>query len=391
MNQQDKNKILVSCALKCVPYLKNELTKMGFKILKEGYTSVETEGQFADTIRLNIQLRTANRVLFLIKQFTADSSDELYFQLKNKIDWSSFIDLNGYFSIQSFSDHPSINNTMFVNQRSKDAIADYFNEKFKIRPSSGSEKNKTVIFIHWKEQAVSVYLDTSGESLSKHGYRKNSFLAPLQESLAASIILASRWDQKSHFINPMCGSGTVAIEAALIATNRANGLLRSNYGFMHIKGYDDKFYQDERKKTNENASKKILFRIIATDSNPKAITAARQNAMTAGVHHLIDFNVCDFSETDIPKGNGVVMINPPYGDRIGEEQELEFLYSGIGDFFKRKCNGYIGYVFTGNANLAKKIGLKTKRKIEFYNAKIECRLLEFELYGGTRKLKTEKQ
>lgn len=389
MNQQDKNRIIVSCALKCVPYLKQELTELGFKILKEGYTSVETEGIFNDTIRLNFYLRTANRVLFLINQFAADSTDELYLQLKNKIEWSEFIDVNGYFSIQSFADHPSINNTMFVNQRCKDAVVDYFNEKYKSRPSSGSERNKTVFFIHWKEKIVSIYLDTSGESLSKHGYRKNSFLAPLQESLASSLILASRWDKSSHFINPMCGSGTLAIEAALIATNRANGLLRSNYGFMHFKGFDEKFYQEERKKANEIVKKKIPFRIIATDNNPKAITAARQNAMTAGVHQLIEFNVCDFAETEIPNGNGVVMINPPYGDRIGEEEDLEFLYSGIGDFFKRKCNGFTGYVFTGNANLAKKIGLKTKRKIEFYNAKIECRLLEFELYGGTRKFKYE--
>jgi len=258
-----------------------------------------------------------------------------------------------------------------------------------MRPDSGPDKNRTVIYIYWKDNHVSVYLDTSGESLSKHGYRKIPFLAPMQESLASALILSSKWDKNSHFINPMCGSGTLAIEAALIAADRANGLLRTNYGFMHIKGYDETVYQQERKKAKEKVKRKLPFKIVATDNAPKAIEAAKQNAMTAGVDHLIEFNVCDFAETEIPDGNGVVIINPPYGDRIGEEDELEFMYTGIGDFFKRKCKGYIGYVFTGNPSLAKKIGLKTKRRMEFYNAKIECRLLEFELYEGSRKKRND--
>ncbi|MEO5572703.1 MAG: class I SAM-dependent RNA methyltransferase [Bacteroidia bacterium] len=385
MDFNQKGKILISCPLKITPYLKEELSQLGFSVLNEGPTSVETEGTISDTITLNLNLRTANRVTFLINQFTAKSPDELYEGIKTKIYWEGILDQNGYFSIMSYAEHPSINNAMFVNQRCKDAIADYFLEKFKTRPDSGPEKNKTVFYIYWKDNNVSVYLDTSGESLSKHGYRKISFLAPMQESLAAALILSGKWDKNSHFINPMCGSGTLAIEAALIAAERANGLLRVNYGFMHIKGYDETVYLAERKKAKEKVKRKLAFKIIATDNDPRAIDAARQNAMTAGVDHLIEFNVCDFAETEIPEGNGVIIINPPYGERIGEEAELEFLYTGIGDFFKRRCQGYTGYVFTGNPGLAKKIGLKTKRRIEFYNAKIECRLLEFELYGGSRK------
>jgi putative N6-adenine-specific DNA methylase len=385
MDFQSKSKILISCPLKITPYLKQELEQLGFSVLTESHTSVETEGSLEDTIKLNLNLRTANRITFLIDQFPADSPDELYERIKTKIYWENIIDGNGYFSIMSYAEHPSINNSMFVNQRCKDAIADYFFEKFKTRPDSGPEKNKTVIYIYWKNNHVSVYLDTSGESLSKHGYRKIPFLAPMQESLAAALILSSKWDKNSHFMNPMCGSGTLAIEAALIATNRTNALLRTNYGFMHIKGYNESVYSEERKKIKEKVKNKLNFKIVATDINPRAIEAAKNNAMTAGVDHLIEFKVCDFSETEIAPGNGVVMLNPPYGDRIGEQSELEFIYTGIGDFFKRKCKGYTGYVFTGNPTLAKKIGLKTKRKIEFYNAKIECRLLEFELYEGSRK------
>ncbi|HKR06640.1 MAG TPA: class I SAM-dependent RNA methyltransferase [Bacteroidia bacterium] len=385
MDFQNKSKILVSCPLKITPYLQQELIQLGFPVIEESHTSIETEGTLADTIKLNLNLRTANRVTFLIDQFSANSPDELYERIKTKIYWENILDTNGYFSIMSYAEHPSINNSMFVNQRCKDAIADYFLEKFNARPDSGPDKSKTVIYVYWKDNKVSVYLDTSGESLSKHGYRKIPFLAPMQESLASALILSSKWDKNSHFINPMCGSGTLAIEAALIAAERVNGLLRVNYGFMHIKGYDESVYLEERKKAKEKVKRKLSFKIIATDYDPKAIEAAKQNAMTAGVDHLIEFKVCDFSETEIPGGNGVVMLNPPYGDRIGEETELELIYTSIGDFFKKRCKGYTGYVFTGNPDLAKKIGLKTKRRIEFYNAKIECRLLEFELYEGSRK------
>ncbi|MEP7168571.1 MAG: class I SAM-dependent RNA methyltransferase [Bacteroidota bacterium] len=385
MDFQNKGKILVSCPLKITPYLRQELEQLGFPVLNESHTSIETEGTLSDTIKLNLNLRTANRVTFLINQFTAGSPDELYEGVKTKIYWENILDKNGYFSVMSYAEHPSINNSMFVNQRCKDGIADYFLEKYKTRPDSGADKNRTLIYVYWKDNNVSVYLDTSGESLSKHGYRKIPFLAPMQESLAAALILSGKWDKNSHFINPMCGSGTLAIEAALIGAERANGLLRVNYGFMHIKGYDESVYLEERKKAKEKIKRKLPFKIIATDNDPKAIEAAKQNAMTAGVDHLISFDVCDFSETEIPEGNGVVMLNPPYGERIGEEAELEFIYTAIGDFFKKRCKGYTGYVFTGNPGLAKKIGLKTKRRIEFYNAKIECRLLEFELYEGSRK------
>lgn len=388
MNFTDtQSTILISCALKHTTYLKSELAQQGFEPTAEGLTSVEMKGTLADAIRLNLNLRTANRVIFLLKKFQAASTEELYQKIKSEIKWEEVMNANGYVSVASYAEHPDITNTMFLNQRCKDAIVDYFYENFKSRPDSGPEKNKTVVSVYWKDNMASVYIDTSGESLSRHGYRKIPFLAPMQETLAAAIISVSRWDRNSPFINPMCGSGTIAIEAALIAANRANGLLRDNYGFMHIAGYDENIYLAERKIIKEKVLRKLPFKIIATDIDRKAIDAARQNAMTAGVDQLITFDVCDFSETEIPEGNGVVVLNPPYGERIGEEAGLETIYTAIGDFFKRKCKGYTGYVFTGNSQLAKKIGLKTKRRIEFYNAKIECRLLEFELYDGSRKFR----
>jgi putative N6-adenine-specific DNA methylase len=208
---------------------------------------------------------------------------------------------------------------------------------------------------------------------------------PMLESLAAATIYASRWDRISPFVNPMCGSGTLAIEAALIATNRRPGLFRTNYAFMHLQGYDEKIYRQEDALLEDQIKEVPGLRIIATDYSEKAIVNAKKNAVAAGVSKLIEFYVCDFADTEVPHDKqGVLFLNPEYGERLGEITELEKTYARIGDFMKQKCGGYFGYVFTGNMDLAKKIGLKASRRVEFYTSTIDCRLLEYELYKGSR-------
>ncbi|MFT6873402.1 MAG: 23S rRNA G2445 N2-methylase RlmL, partial [Roseivirga sp.] len=219
------------------------------------------------------------------------------------------------------------------------------------------------------------------------GYRRIPFKAPMIESLAASTILASGWDKQSHFVNPMCGSGTLAIEAALMAINMAPGLIRENFGFMHIKGYDEEAWNGYRRLARLQVKKSPEFKIIASDLNKNAIWSAKENANTAGVDHLIDFELCDFRETPLPEAPGIVMMNPEYGERLGADKDLEELYASIGDFFKKQCGGYTGVVFTGNLDLAKRIGLRTSSKIPFFNARIECRLLIYELYQGTKRIR----
>lgn len=209
----------------------------------------------------------------------------------------------------------------------------------------------------------------------------------MQETLAAAVIMASKWNGSGHFINPMCGSGTLAIEAAFMGLNRAPGLLRDNFGFMHLKGFNESLWKELRAQAKKEAGKAVKLRIIATDIRKEAVEAARKNAATAGVKHLIEFSVCDYSETPIPDGGGIVILNPEYGERMGKIHELESVYKGIGDFFKQKCGGYTGYIFTGNFELAKKVGLRSKRRVQFFNGGIECRLLEYELYAGSKKNK----
>ena len=383
---ETSSRIIITCSNRLSPYLEKEVVELGFKPERTFKTGVELKGTLKDCIKLNLNLRCASQVLFSVKEFKAFNADDLY-KVLLEMEWENIIPAEGYFSITSNVDNETINNSLFANVKVKDAVVDRFRNKTGQRPNSGPELNQTVIHLYWKEAIAELFIDTSGETLSKHGYRKIPGKAPMLESLAAATLLATNWNRKTAVVNPMCGSGTVAIEAALFATNRKPGLLRHNYSFMHLEGYDEQMYLNEFKKLEQQVIDVPGLKIIATDISDDAVNISKINAGIAGVEELIEFAVCDFEETILPEDDkGIVFFNPEYGDRLGVEIELEATYKRIGDFLKKKCKGYTGYIFTGNLELAKKIGLKPKRRIEFFTSKIDCRLLEYELYDGTRKV-----
>ncbi|MEO5888872.1 MAG: class I SAM-dependent RNA methyltransferase [Ferruginibacter sp.] len=378
-------RIVITCSNRLSPFLQQEVLELGFTPVRVFKTGVELNGTMADCIILNLHLRCASQVLFSIKEFRARNADELYKALID-FEWEDIIGADGYFSITSNVDNESINNSLFANVKVKDAIVDRFRDRTGKRPNSGPEIDKAVIHLYWKEDVAEIFIDTSGETLSKHGYRKIPGKAPMLEALAAATLLATKWDRQSPFINPMCGSSTLAIEAALLATNRRPGLYRDNYAFMHLVGFEKEMYSSQRERLNEIIKVVPGLVIIATDISNDAINISKINAGAAGILDLVSFDVGDFETTTIPEDQpGVIYFNPEYGDRLGEEAALQVTYGRIGDFMKKKCKGYTGYIFTGNLELAKKIGLKPKRRIEFYTSKIDCRLLEYELYAGTKR------
>lgn len=377
------NTILITCPKGLPPYLKQEIEGLGFPVVSETTAGIETSGTLADTMLLNLRLRTAHRVLYLLAGFEAKDADALYAKVL-AMPWEQYLSEQEYLTVHSSVSNPTIDNPLFANVKCKDAIVDRIRKVTGARPDSGSEMTGAVVFLYWKGDACSIYLDTSGEPLARRDYRKLPMKAPMQETLAAAVALETGWTGEGNFVNPMCGSGTLAIEAALIALNRAPGSLRSNYGFMHLKEFDREQWDTLRARIRNEARKSISGKIIASDINPAAVNAARKNAMTAGVDHLIEFSVGDFRTTRVPDGGGVVIFNPEYGERLGEVKELEGTYEAMGDFLKQKCKGYTGYIFTGNPDLAKKVGLKASRRTVFYNARIECRLLRYELYEGSR-------
>jgi 23S rRNA G2445 N2-methylase RlmL len=379
-----KSRIIATCAKGVSPYLQAEINALNFPVLAVGEAAVETAGSLEDAMMLNLHIRTAHRILYLYHAFTANTLEELYGRLV-RLSWEEVLSPDGYVCVTSFADTPAIRDGRIVNLKSKDAVVDRFRQISDRRPDSGAARDRTVIHLYWKNNQVLVYLDTSGESLSKRGYRKIPLQAPMQETLAAAVLMAAGWQGEGNFVNPMCGSGTLAIEAALIALDRAPGLVRINYGFMHLRGFPSSRWREMRTMARKAVRKQLPGKIVATDIRKEAIDAALQNARTAGVDHLIEFDVCDYRETPVPEGSGMILLNPAYGERLGEMTALEAIYQGIGDFFKQQGSGYQGYIFTGNPVLAKKIGLKTKRRIPFFNGEIECRLLAYELYTGSRK------
>src|SRR5688572_1064587 len=386
-----KATVTITCPKRITPYLEKEVNELGFEIEETFVTGVRLFASINDCIKLNLNLRCASQVLYSLKQFEAENAQAIY---KNLVDysWENILPGPGYFSITSNVSNDTINNSMFANLRVKDAIVDRLRDKRGKRPTTGSELTGAVFHLFWKNNDAEIFIDTAGDSLARHGYRKIPGQAPMLEALASATIYATQWDRVSPFVNPMCGSGTVAIEAAMIATNRRPGLFRTNYAFMHLLGYDKNVYLRENALLEKQIIEVPGLRIIATDHNVRAIENAKKNAIAAGVASLIQFSVCDFAATEIPQDvPGIFYINPEYGERMGEVAQLEIVYSRIGDFMKQHCGGYFGYVFTGNLELAKKIGLKAKRRIEFYTSTIDCRLLEYELYKGSRVIQKERK
>lgn len=384
------SRIVVTCNKRLSPYLEQEIIGLGLSPVRTFATGVELQGTMNDCIRLNLNLRCASQVHYSLKQFKPQNPEDLY-QGILAFPWEELLEKDGYFSITSHVDHFTVNNNLFINVKVKDAIVDRLRKKLGARPNSGPSLDKMVLHLFWKNDIAEIFIDTSGETLAKHGYRKIPGKAPMLEALAAATVMATRWDRQSVFINPMCGSGTIAIEAAMLATNRSPGLYRSNYSFMHVKGYDEKIYAEAFKKLEDQIIELKELQIIANDISEDAIKISKTNANIAGVDKYIEFVRGDFSSIEIPQHvAGVVFFNPEYGERLGEVSALEKTYAFIGDFLKKKCKGYTGYIFTGNLDLAKKIGLKASRRIEFYTAKLDCRLLEYELYEGTKRvIKTE--
>ncbi len=378
-----QSKVIITCNRRLSPYLEQEVKDLGFEIKRAFNTGVEIKASVNECIKLNLNLRTASQVLYEIKSFKAQDANELYKQLLG-IGWEDIIPFDGYFSVTSHVHNDTITTPLFANVKVKDAIVDRIKDKKGMRPNTGPDLSKAVIHLHWMEDRAEIFVDTSGETLAKHGYRKHPGKAPMLEALATSTIMATQWDGKVPFVNPMCGSGTLAIEAALMAQNRKPGLQRMNYSFMHFIGYNEEVFFEGRRVLKDITDKQNLPHIIASDISADAIEIAKLNARTAGVEHLIEFEVCDFAETTIPQGDGVIMFNPEYGERLGVHSKLEITYKRMGDFLKQECKGYRGYIFTGNPDLAKKIGLRASRRFEFFNGKLDCRLLQYELYEGTK-------
>ncbi len=376
----------ITCAPFTAPYLRAEVEALGFEIQDEDPVGVHVGASLLDCMPLNLRLRTAQHVLWLLSRFRCPSPDALYTEVA-AFPWETLIANDGYVSVVSNVEHPKVTNSLYPSRVVKDAIVDRISKRTGARPDSGPDRSQTVINLFWKGEKAWVYLNTSGERLGDRGYRKLPHHAPMRETLAAAVLIAAGYTGDQPLINPMCGSGTLAIEAALIATGRAPGLLRSNYALLHtMLDLDDPWREARRDagKLKRPKERGPVPRIVASDHDPSAIDAARRNARAAGVEQHIEFVECDFADTPLGDEPGIIIMNPEYGERMGQAADLAETYARIGDFFKQRCAGWTGFVFTGSKELAGKIGLRAASKRPFMNAKIECRLLGYEMWEGSQ-------
>ncbi|MBT8485248.1 MAG: class I SAM-dependent RNA methyltransferase, partial [Phycisphaerae bacterium] len=379
MDLEHPRDIRISCAPALAPWLEAELAKLELPVVARTRTSVSVRGGWRDTWRLCLELRTAFQVLFPLARFPCGGPDELYAAVRGMA-WEDVVPPDGYLTVESRVDHPSIDNSMFPNLRVKDAICDRLVAATGRRPDSGAERRGVVVHLAWLRGEATISLNAAGRKLADRGYRRNPHRAPLQETLAAGIILATGWEGTTPLVVPMCGSGTLAIEAAMIGLDRAPGLLRPTFAFSHVKGFDAGVFKGLRAATRRRAAKTLRAPIIATDLDPEAIEAARRNVETAGLASLIDFRVCDFADTPLPDEAGVLIVNPEYGSRLGSEATLAPVYERLGAFFKHRCDGWSCFVLSGNRTLTGHLGLRATRRVPFFNADIECRLLEYRMW-----------
>ena len=378
--------VVVSCSSGAAPFLAEEIRALGLPVTWCGETAVETEGSLEDTMRLNLRLRTAHRVFYMIGEFHAEDPDELYARLM-RLPWENYIAPNGYFTVDTAVDTPTIRNEQFAALRVKDAVADRMRERCGQRPDSGNDADGVGLFLHWTGPDAAIYLNTSGSSLSKRGYRTLPTVAPMRETLAAAVVLASGWKGEGLFLNPMCGGGTLAIEAAWIAQDRAPGLLRDDYSFMHLLGFQRPAWRMMRQEAIAAIKTSLPGKIIASDIDGATLRVAQAHAAAASVEKLIEFDCCDMTCSPVPEAipGSVIVMNPPYGARMGDAIKLRSTYADLGAFFKKHSPGYRGYVFTASPELAESVGLQAEKSVPFFSGPLECRLLEFGGYDASRR------
>ena len=361
--------------------LKEELNELGYSKVEKGNRSVQLEGSWKDVYRINYLSRLAISVLVEIEQFHIHSEEDLYKKAR-KIDWTKFFDLGKTFSVKGAVFSKLFNHTNYPILVVKDAIVDTFRDQLGERPNVELKSPQVVIDVYIADKKVVLSLNTSGVPLFQRGYRQQTGEAPMNEVLAAGLLRLSGWDRKSTLIDPMCGSGTIAIEAALWAANIPSLIERNHFAFMNFSSFDSTAWEEVRHEGNDRPVP-LDFPIIAADMDAGMIRKAQRNARVAPIGKMIQFETAEFSDFEPPEGGGTLIMNPPYGERMGDE--MIALYEEIGDTFKQKYAGYSCWVVSSNIEAIKRVGLKPNSKIKVFNGSLECSFRLFEVFEGSLK------
>lgn len=364
--------------------LAEELRQLGADQVRPGRAGVWVKGELAQLYRFCLWSRLANRVLLALSEFPCLDAEDLYVGVR-AIPWDQHLAPDASLAVDFTGTNEHITNSHYGALRVKDAVVDWFRERYRVRPGVDTQHPDLRLHLHLHLDRARLSLDLSGDSLHRRGYRSEGGEAPLKENLAAALLLRAGWPgiaaSGGPLVDPMCGSGTLPIEAVLMATDWAPGLLRDAFGFLRWRGHEPQLWRallDEARERKAEGLTKVPP-IFGYDADERAVRRARENAARAGVSHLIRLEHRDLGDLNAPPGTGLLIVNPPYGERLGELEALEPLYAQLGERLKASFQGWRAAVFTGNPELGKQMGLQAKRWHALLNGAIECRLLRFEV------------
>lgn len=363
------------------PVLAAELEALGAADIRPLKRAVSCTGDQRLIYRANYELRTAMRVLLPIRTFQA-SNEQAYYRAVRETDWSQYMDVTDTLAVEAMVAGPFFKHSQYTALLTKDAIVDQFRDRYDRRPSVNIEAPTLRIHTRINGSECTLLLDTSGDSLHKRGYRRDIAEAPLSEVLAAGMILLTEWNGNSTFVDPMCGSGTLPIEAAMIAMNMPPQHKRPGFGFFKWKDFDKKLWQTVKAEADGQV-RQPLFPILASDKEVRARNSTAINLMSAGLEQVVQVKKMPFEKLIPPETPGILVTNPPYDERI-KVQEIEAFYKSVGDRLKQQWSGWTAWLISSNMEAWKNFGLRPSRKIPLYNGPLECYFQKFELYEGKK-------
>lgn len=364
--------------------LAEELKALGAADVRLLKRAVSCTGDLALIYRANYELRTALRVLIPIHTFEASNERAYYRAVRGEVEWNKYLDVSGTLAVDAVLSGGIFRHSQYMALLTKDAIVDYYRDRYVRRPDVNPEAPHLRVHARIHGSKCTLLLDASGDSLHKRGYRRDTVEAPLNEVLAAGLVLLSGWNDTGPFVDPMCGSGTIAIEAALLAANIPPQRTRSSFGFFRWKNFDRKLW--ERLKAEADArAKKPMFTLYASDKDTRARNATAINLLSAGLENLVQVQKMPFEKLVPPAPAGVLITNPPYDERLRTDDVAQF-YEAIGSRLKRHWSGWTVWIISSNRDALKHLGLHPSQKMTLYNGALECVFQKFELYEGSRKV-----
>lgn len=391
MKEKEASKAMLTITIKTFygfeQVLTEELEELGFRGAIKLNRAVQIKGTWKDVYFLNVHLRCGLSVLVEIEKFNIRNEDELY-KKAVKVDWTKYFSVDKTFAVRGaiFSDY--FKHSQFPFLLLKDAIVDTFRKKLDDRPNVNTKKPQVMFDLYVNRNEVTISLNTSGAPLFQRGYREGTGEAPMNEVAAAGLIRMSGWDRKSTFVDPFCGSGTFLIEAALMAANIPATLERHHYAFKNFANFDEQAWNEIQERINARITS-LPCKIIGSDINAEIVMKARRNLRRLPIGRFVEVNVDDFKDVKRPDDKGVMICNPPYGERMGEE--IEELYEGIGDWMKSEMKGFNCWIISSNIEAFKSVGLRPDSKMRVFNGSLECSFRKYSIYEGSKKAKFQEQ